>query len=204
MATYSLQGPEADKVQILIHADVGSDYSASRTVSLGYLITDENGRLVDSQMANARLQPVMNGVPSALQYAGGASLPAGLQRLRDVGFGFCGRDVGSRCGIGRHLDRTTQFTHHLHRDRHALSHEQSRIGLRPCEFRYQMAVVGEQAGINLLRQMRHHRAAQACQHFHGFPPGPGEARFRGGTFGIGDGIGQFIQPSDCDVEREPL
>ena len=82
VATYSLQGPEADKVQILIHADVGSDYSASRVVSLGYLITDETGRLVDSQMANARLQPVMNGVPSALQYAGGASLPPGEYTLK--------------------------------------------------------------------------------------------------------------------------
>ena len=82
VATYSLQGPEADKVQILIHADVGSDYSASRIVSLGYLITDESGRLVDSQMSNARLQPVMNGVPSALQYAGGASLPPGDYTLK--------------------------------------------------------------------------------------------------------------------------
>ena len=82
VATYSLQGPETDKVQILIHADVGSDYSASRVVSLGYVITDESGRMVDSQMANARLQPVMNGVPSALQYAGGASLPPGDYTLK--------------------------------------------------------------------------------------------------------------------------
>lgn len=82
VATYSLQGPEADKVQILIHADVGSDYSASRVVSLGYLITDESGRLVDSQMANTRLQPIMNGVPSALQFAGGASLPPGEYTLK--------------------------------------------------------------------------------------------------------------------------
>jgi thioredoxin-like negative regulator of GroEL len=77
VATYSLQGPEAEKVQLLIHADVGTDYAASRVVSLGYLISDTEGRVVDSQVANARLQPVMNGVPSALQFAGGASLPAG-------------------------------------------------------------------------------------------------------------------------------
>jgi VWFA-related protein len=82
VATYSLQGPEVDKVQILIHADVGTDYSASRVVSLGYLITDASGRLVDSRMANARLQPVMNGVPSALQYSGGASLPPGDYTLK--------------------------------------------------------------------------------------------------------------------------
>src|SRR5262245_1628094 len=53
VATYSLQGPEVDKVQILIHADVGSDYAASRVVSLGYLITDQTGRMVDSQLSNA-------------------------------------------------------------------------------------------------------------------------------------------------------
>jgi len=82
VATYSLQGPETNKVQVLIHADVGSDYAASRTVSLGYVITDESGRMVDSQMTNARLQPVMNGVPSALQYAGGASLPPGDYTLK--------------------------------------------------------------------------------------------------------------------------
>jgi Tfp pilus assembly protein PilF len=82
VATYSLQGPEADKVQLLIHADVGSDYAASRVVSLGYVITDAGGKLVDSQMANARLQPVMTGVPSALQFAGGASLPPGDYTLK--------------------------------------------------------------------------------------------------------------------------
>ena len=32
VATFSLQGPEADKVQLLIHADVGTDYSASQVV----------------------------------------------------------------------------------------------------------------------------------------------------------------------------
>ena len=82
VATFSLQGPETDKVQLLIHADVGTDYSASRVVSLGYLISDASGRLVDSQMANARLQPIMNGVPSALQFAGGASLPPGEYTLK--------------------------------------------------------------------------------------------------------------------------
>lgn len=82
VATYSLQGPETDKVQILIHADVGTDYPASRVVALGYVITDDKGRMVDSQVANARLQPVMNGVPSALQYAGGASLPPGDYTLK--------------------------------------------------------------------------------------------------------------------------
>jgi hypothetical protein len=96
VATFSLQGPEADKVQLLIHADVGTDYSASRVVSLGYLITDANGRLVDSQMGNARLPPVMNGVPSALQYAGGASLAPGDYILK------LGVAEGDRVGTVEH------------------------------------------------------------------------------------------------------
>ena len=50
VATYSLQGPETEKVQILIHADVGTDYSSSRVASLGYMISDSAGHLVDSHL----------------------------------------------------------------------------------------------------------------------------------------------------------
>ncbi len=82
VATYSLQGPEVQRVQLLIHADVGTDYPSSRVVSLGYVITDLEGRMVDSQAATARLPPVMNGVPSALQFSGGASLPPGEYLLK--------------------------------------------------------------------------------------------------------------------------
>jgi len=82
VATYSLQGPEAGKVQLLIHADVGHDYLAARAVSLGYIILDEAGRTVESQISRARLPPVMNGVPSALQFSGGASLPPGNYVLK--------------------------------------------------------------------------------------------------------------------------
>jgi tetratricopeptide (TPR) repeat protein len=77
VATYSLQGAEADRVQLLIHADVGTDYPTSRIVSMGYVISDLDGRPVDSQAATARLPPVMTGVPSALQYTGGTSLVPG-------------------------------------------------------------------------------------------------------------------------------
>lgn len=82
VATYSLQGPEAGRVQLLIHADVGTDYPASRVVSLGYLITDKDGRIVDSQAATARLPTIMSGVPSPLQFSGGASLPPGEYLLK--------------------------------------------------------------------------------------------------------------------------
>ena len=69
-------------MQLLIHADVGTDYSASKVVSFGYVITDREGRIVDNQAADMRLLPVMNGVPSALQYTAGASLPPGDYTLK--------------------------------------------------------------------------------------------------------------------------
>jgi VWFA-related protein len=82
VASFALQGPEKDRVQLLIHADVGADYSASKNVSIGYLITDATGRLVDNKSATMRLLPVMNGVPSALQYSAGASLPPGEYTIK--------------------------------------------------------------------------------------------------------------------------
>jgi Tfp pilus assembly protein PilF len=82
VATFSLQGPEQDRVQLLIHADIGTDYSSSRPTTVGYAITDRDGRIVDSQVSEARLPPVMNGVPSPLQFTGGASLPPGEYTLK--------------------------------------------------------------------------------------------------------------------------
>jgi len=82
VASFALQGPERDRVQILIHADVGADYPASKVVSIGYVITDQNGRLVDSKSTAMRLLPVMNGVPSALQFTAGASVQPGDYTLK--------------------------------------------------------------------------------------------------------------------------
>jgi VWFA-related protein len=82
VASFALRGPERDRVQILIHADIGSDYSSSKVVSAAYVIADKDGRLVDNKAFNARLLPVMNGVPSALQYKAGASLPPGDYTLK--------------------------------------------------------------------------------------------------------------------------
>ena len=64
-------------MQLLIHADVGTDYPASKVVSVGYVITDSDGRIVDSKASDVRLLPVMTGVPSPLQFTAGASLRAG-------------------------------------------------------------------------------------------------------------------------------
>jgi VWFA-related protein len=82
VATFSLQGPENGRVQLLIHADVGSDYSTQRPTTIGYTISDREGNVVERQLLDARLPPVMTGVPSALQFTGGASVPPGEYTLK--------------------------------------------------------------------------------------------------------------------------
>lgn len=82
VATFSLQGPETGKVQILIHADVGTDYASARPATIGFTISDAEGRVVDGRMIDDRLRPVMNGVPSALQFTAGTALPPGEYTLK--------------------------------------------------------------------------------------------------------------------------
>jgi VWFA-related protein len=77
VATYSLRGPEAGRIQLLIHADIGAEYTASQPVSIGFMLFDAAGKLVDSQAIDRRLAPIVNGVPSPLQFTGGASVPPG-------------------------------------------------------------------------------------------------------------------------------
>ena len=82
VATFALQGPEPGKVQMLIHADVGREYTAARRVSMGYAIFDSTGREVEVRQVAGRLPPVMNGFPSALQFAAGSSLIPGEYTLK--------------------------------------------------------------------------------------------------------------------------
>ncbi len=84
VGTFAMRGPDASKVQLLVHAAVGSDYSTSKLVTFGYVITDAQGRMVESLGGDARLSPVMNGVPSSLQYDVTSSLPPGDYTLKLV------------------------------------------------------------------------------------------------------------------------
>jgi len=82
VASFALQGPEQGRVQLLIHADVGSDYATSKVASIAYVIADSTGRTVENRAFDARLLPVVAGVPSPLQYTAGASLPPGDYTLK--------------------------------------------------------------------------------------------------------------------------
>lgn len=82
VATFALRGPDPGKVQLLVHASVGSDYSSSKVVTFGYTIIDAQGRMVESLGGDVRLPPLMNGVPSPLQYDVSSSLPPGEYTLK--------------------------------------------------------------------------------------------------------------------------
>ena len=82
VTSFALQGPETGKVQVLIHADIGTDYPLSKAVAIGYVITDKDGRQIDTKSEAARVSPPVNGIPSALQYTAGASLAPGEYSLK--------------------------------------------------------------------------------------------------------------------------
>ncbi len=82
VTTFSLPEEEVGKLAVLVHADIGTDYAAPRMATVGYSITDRDGRIVDSRVGEARLPPVMNGVPSALQFTGTVNVPPGEYTLK--------------------------------------------------------------------------------------------------------------------------
>jgi VWFA-related protein len=82
VATFALRGPEQGKVQLLIRAEVGSDYTGPKPGLIGYVIMDKDGKSVETRTVNAVLTPVMNGVPGALQYSAGASVDPGEYTIK--------------------------------------------------------------------------------------------------------------------------
>jgi VWFA-related protein len=96
VASFALQGPEAGKVQILIHADIGTDYAASKPIAVGYMIADKDGRQIDTKTEVVRVAPPLAGVPAALQYTTGASVPPGEYSLK------LGVAEGDRVGTVEH------------------------------------------------------------------------------------------------------
>ncbi len=82
VATFSLLGPERSKVQLRIHASIGNDYVSSKVVSVAFVITDRDGHIMETLGDEVRLFPLVNGVPSGLEFSGGASLPPGDYTLK--------------------------------------------------------------------------------------------------------------------------
>jgi VWFA-related protein len=82
LATFSMRDPKESKIQVVIHADVGTEYTSAQAVTLGYVITDSKGAVVINQTGTGRLPPAIRGAPSPLVFAGSATLEPGEYMLK--------------------------------------------------------------------------------------------------------------------------
>ena len=74
---FAFRGLESGKVRLLIHADIGTNYSSPQRLSIGYYVVDKDGKTLDGQVSEVRLAPEVNGIPSPLAFSGGASVDPG-------------------------------------------------------------------------------------------------------------------------------
>jgi hypothetical protein len=77
MATFSMRGSGEKNIQLMIQAEVGADYTAQKSVVLGFVIADRNDRVVQRRAGNSSLRPVVADQPSALQFTTSVTLDPG-------------------------------------------------------------------------------------------------------------------------------
>jgi VWFA-related protein len=74
---FAFRGLDSGKIRLLIHADIGSNYTSPQRLSVGYYVVDKDGKTLDGQVSDVRLAPVGGGIPSSLAFSGGASVDPG-------------------------------------------------------------------------------------------------------------------------------
>ena len=74
---FAFRGLDAGKVRLLIHADIGSNYTAPQRLAVGYYVVDKEGKTLDGQVSEVRLAPAVRGIPSSVVFSGGASVDPG-------------------------------------------------------------------------------------------------------------------------------
>ena len=74
---FAFRGLDSGKVRLLIHADIGTNYTSPQRLSIGYYVVDKDGKTLDGQVSEVRLAPAVNGIPSPLTFSGGASVDPG-------------------------------------------------------------------------------------------------------------------------------
>lgn len=77
VATFSMRGGGDKNIQLMIQAEVGADYTAQKSVVLGFVIADRNDRVVQRRAGNSALRPIVPGQPSALQFTTSVTLDPG-------------------------------------------------------------------------------------------------------------------------------
>jgi VWFA-related protein len=74
---FVLRGADPSQLQLLVHAEIGLDYSAPRRVSVAFAVLDPKGQSIGDQVADALLTPASAGIPSPLAFTAGAPVAAG-------------------------------------------------------------------------------------------------------------------------------
>src|SRR6266850_2131507 len=74
---FSFRGLDPGKLRLLIHAEIGSGYTAPQRLPVAYYVFDRNGKAIDGQMTDVRLSPAANGVPSPVIFTGSGSVDPG-------------------------------------------------------------------------------------------------------------------------------
>ena len=82
VAAFAFGGQERGKVQLAVRAEIGEGYSSPVSMVVGYLLLGADGKVVDSRGVERELMPLIDGVPSALQFAATISVDPGEYVLR--------------------------------------------------------------------------------------------------------------------------
>jgi hypothetical protein len=77
VSSLAMRGPGGKDVQLMIHAEVGADYTEQKTVVLGFVIVDAGDKVVQRRAGNSTLRPSIPGESSALQVTTSVNLPPG-------------------------------------------------------------------------------------------------------------------------------
>jgi VWFA-related protein len=75
--TFNFQGSDPSTVQLLIHADIGRDYTAPQAVAVAYAVLNSAGTAVATESIVSRLGPRLWSIASPLPFSAGVGVPPG-------------------------------------------------------------------------------------------------------------------------------
>jgi VWFA-related protein len=81
LTTYTFQDPDSAKLKIILAADIDRSLSPGGNVSLAYLLLDDKGKLVASDVEKALSNPIDPGTKTQ-KYLGAALVPPGVYTLK--------------------------------------------------------------------------------------------------------------------------
>jgi len=77
VASFAMRGQGGKDVQLMIHAEVGADYTEQKTVVVGFVIAGAGDKVVQRRAGNSTLRPSIPGEASALRMTTSVTLPPG-------------------------------------------------------------------------------------------------------------------------------